>query len=139
MVHERHISSGVLLLVGGALPGLPGLPSAPGRFGPGKSANLFGFDRRKSTNTRMGHAKVPHPGVDLILVHMAAPARSLASAVHLDSCQVRHRTSTYDVVRTPYDIVRQTYDVVLNIVHTISYVRYYILYCTYDIVRLSTS
>ncbi len=52
---------------------------APGRFGPGKSANLFGFDHRKPTNTRLGPAKVPQPGVDLI--HMAAPARSLASAV----------------------------------------------------------
>ena len=79
MVYERHISSGGLLLVGGTLPGLPGLPSAPGRFGPGTYANLFGFDHRKSTNTRLGPAKVPHPGVDLI--HMAAPARSLASAV----------------------------------------------------------
>ena len=79
MVYERHISSGGLLLVGGTLPGLPGLPSAPGRFGPGTSANLFGFDHRKSTNTRLGPAKVPQPGVDLI--HMAAPARSLAGAV----------------------------------------------------------
>ena len=79
MVYERHISSGGLLLVGGTLPGLPGLRSAPGRFGPGTSANLFGFDHRKSTNTRLGPAKVPQPGVDLI--HMAAPARSLARAV----------------------------------------------------------
>ena len=79
MVYECHISSAGLLLVGGALPGLPGLPSAPGRFGPGKSANLFGFDHRKFTNTRLGPAKVPQPGVDLI--HMAAPARSLARAV----------------------------------------------------------
>ena len=46
MVYERHISSGGLLLFGGTLPGLPGLPSAPGRssFGPGTSANIFGFD-----------------------------------------------------------------------------------------------
>jgi hypothetical protein len=58
---------------------------------------------------------------------------------HLDSCQVRHCTSTYDVVRTSYDIVRQTYEVVFNIARTISYVQYYIRYCTYDIVRLSTS
>ena len=79
MVYERHISSGGLLLVSGTLPGLPGLPSAPGRFGPGTSANLFGFDHRKSTNTRLGPAKVPQPGVDLI--HMATPARSLARAV----------------------------------------------------------
>jgi hypothetical protein len=79
MVYERHISWGGLLLLGGTLPGLPGLPSAPGRFGPGTSANLFGFDHRKSTNTRLGPAKVPQPGVDLI--HMAAPARSLARAV----------------------------------------------------------
>ena len=43
MVYERQISSGGLLLFGGALPGLPGLPRAPGRFGPGTSANLFGL------------------------------------------------------------------------------------------------
>ena len=53
-----------LLLVGGALPGLPGLPSAPGRFGPGIPADIFGFGDRKSTNTRMGPAKVPQPGVE---------------------------------------------------------------------------
>ena len=58
---------------------------------------------------------------------------------HLDSCQVRRRTSTYDVVRTPYDIVRQTYDVGFNIARTTSYVRYYIRYCTYDIVCFSKS
>ena len=73
----------------------------------------------------------------------AVPARASCygpiSHRHLDSCQVRHRTSTYDVVRTPYDIVRHTYDVGFNIARTISYVRYYIRYCTYDIVRLSTS
>ena len=40
---------------------------------------------------------------------------------HFDSCQVLHRTSTYDVVRNTYNIVRQTYVVVLNIVRTISY------------------
>ena len=78
-----------------------------------------------------------HCGVQTIWQGRGSSGRS--SERHLDSCQVRHRTSTYDVVRTPYDIVRQTYDVVLNIVHTISYVRYYIRYCTYDIVRLSTS
>ncbi len=66
-------------VVGGTLPGLPGPPSAPGRFGTGTSVNLFGFDHRKSTDTRLGTAKVPQPGVDLI--HMAAPARSLASTV----------------------------------------------------------
>ena len=79
MVYERHISSGGLLLFGSTLPGLQGLPSAPGRLRPGTSANLFGFDHRKSTNTRLGPAKVPQPGVDLI--RMAAPARSLACAV----------------------------------------------------------
>ena len=92
MVYERHISSGGLLLVGGTLPGLPGLPSAPGRFGPGTSANLFGFDHRKSTNTRLGPAKVPQPGVDLI-VHMAAPVRDpwLAPSAHpnLKACFCR--------------------------------------------------
>ncbi len=81
MIYECHISSAGLLLVGGPHPGLPGLSSAPGRFGPGTSANLFGFDHRKSTNTRLGPAnlKVPQPGV--YLIHMAAPARSLARAV----------------------------------------------------------
>ena len=79
MVCERHISSGGLLLVGSTLPGLPGLPCAPGRFGPGTSANIFGFDHWKSTNSRLGPAKVPQPGVDLI--DMAAPALSLARAV----------------------------------------------------------
>ena len=79
MVYERHVSSGGLLLFGGTLPGLPGLPCAPGRFGPGTSANIFGFDHWKSTNTRLGPAKVPQPGVDL--VHMAASARALARAV----------------------------------------------------------
>ncbi len=71
--------------------------------------------------------------------HRNLSERSLSQplAGHLDSCQVRHRTSTYDVVRTPYDIVRQTYDVGFNIVRTISYVRYYIRYFTYDIVCLS--
>ncbi len=64
--------------------------------------------------------------------------------IHLDSCQVRHDTSTYNVVRTTYDIVRKTNDVVLNIVRTYivrtkSYIRCYIRHWTYDIVRLSTS
>ena len=39
-----------------------------GRFGPGTSANLLGFDHQKSTNTRLGPAKVPQPGVDLVNV-----------------------------------------------------------------------
>jgi hypothetical protein len=42
-------------------------------------ADLFGFGDRKTTNTRLEPAIVPQPGVDLI--HMAAPARSLARAV----------------------------------------------------------
>ncbi len=58
---------------------------------------------------------------------------------HLDSCQVRHRTSTYDVVCYTYDIVRQTYHVVLNMVHTTSYKRCWVRHWTYDIARLSIS
>jgi hypothetical protein len=74
----------------------------------------------------------------------------IGSGKHLDSCQVRHRTSTYDVVRTPYDIVCQTYDVgfqyrtydiVRTMLHTILHVRHrtfvHIVGATYDIVRLT--
>ena len=57
---------------------------------------------------------------------------------HLDSCQVRYRTSTYDIVRSTYDIVRRTYDVVLNIVRTISYVRCYLRHRTYQWIRCRT-
>ena len=52
--------------------GLPGLPSAPGRSRPGLSADPLGFGDRKATNSRLGPAKVPQPGVDLI--YMAAAA-----------------------------------------------------------------
>jgi hypothetical protein len=88
MLYERHISSGGLLLVGSTLPGLPGLPSALGRFGPGTSVNLFGFDHRKSTNTRLGPAKVPQPGVDLI--QMAAPERHLLAPSALPGSRHQH-------------------------------------------------
>ncbi len=54
------------------LSGLPGLTSAPGRFRPGLSADPVGFGDREATNSRLGPAKVPQPGVDLI--DMAAPA-----------------------------------------------------------------
>ena len=101
MVYERHISSGGLLLVGGVLQGLPGLPSALGRFRPGTSANLFGFDHRKSTNTRLGSAKVPHPGVDLI--HMAAPARSLASAVSTPRAEFEGRLLSRSILASVWN------------------------------------
>jgi hypothetical protein len=55
-----------------AASGLFGLPSAPGRFRPGVSANLIGLGDRKATHSRLGPAKVPQPGADLI--NMAAPA-----------------------------------------------------------------
>ena len=45
-------------------------------FRPGLSAHHFGFGDQKATNSRLGPAKVPQPGVDLI--DMAAPARFLA-------------------------------------------------------------
>ncbi len=57
------------------LPGIFGLPSAPGRFSPGHFANPLGLGDRKATHSRLGPAKVPQPGVDLI--NMAAPASSL--------------------------------------------------------------
>jgi hypothetical protein len=71
-----HISSAGLFLFSWPLPGIFGLPSAPGRFRPGLSANPFDLgDRnlvRKAAHSRLGPAKVPQPGVDLI--NMAAPA-----------------------------------------------------------------
>jgi hypothetical protein len=48
-----------------------------GRFRPGLYANPSGLGDRKATHSRLGPAKVPQPGVDII--NMAAPARSLAS------------------------------------------------------------
>jgi hypothetical protein len=48
------------------------LPSAQGRFRPGLSAKPFGLGDRKATHSRLGTAKVPQPGVDLM--NMAAPA-----------------------------------------------------------------
>ncbi len=60
----------------GPVSGLPGVPSALGRFRPGLSADHFGFGDRKATNSRLGPAKVPQPGVDdtVDLIDMAAPA-----------------------------------------------------------------
>jgi hypothetical protein len=70
------ISSGAvaagLFLFSTQLPDIFGLPSAPGRFKLGHSANPFGLGDRKATHSRLGPAKVPQPGVDLI--NMAAPA-----------------------------------------------------------------
>ena len=53
-----------------------GFCTAPGRFRPGLSAHPFGFCDRKPADSRLGPAKVPQPGVDL--VYVTAPARSLA-------------------------------------------------------------
>ncbi len=48
------------------LPGIFGLSSAPGCFRPGISANPFGLGDCKANHSRLGPAKVPQPGVDLI-------------------------------------------------------------------------
>jgi hypothetical protein len=72
-VYACHdISSAGLFLFSWLLPGISGLLSAPGRFRPGLSANPFGLGDQKATHSRLGPAKVPQPGVDLI--NMAAPA-----------------------------------------------------------------
>ena len=73
-VYACHISSAGLFLFSWPLLGIFGLqvPSAPGRFRPGLSVNPFGLGDRKATHSRLGPAKVPQPGVDLI--NMAAPA-----------------------------------------------------------------
>ena len=77
-VYAWHISSVAAGVAAGLfpfstpLPGIFGLPSAPGRFRLGYSANPFGLGDRKATHSRLGPAKVPQPGVDLI--NMAAPA-----------------------------------------------------------------
>ena len=71
-VYACHISSAGLFLFSWLLLGISGLPSAPGRFGPGLSANPFGLGDRlgQATHSRLGPAKVPQLGVDLI--NMAA-------------------------------------------------------------------
>ena len=77
-VYAWHISSvaaGVaagLFLFSTLLPGIFGLPSAPGRFRLGNSANPFGLGDRlgQAPHSRLGPAKVPQLGVDLI--NMAA-------------------------------------------------------------------
>jgi hypothetical protein len=73
-VYACHISSAGHFLFNWPLPGISGLLSAPDRFRPGLSANTFGLgDRLGSANhSRLGPAKVPQPGVDLI--NMAVPA-----------------------------------------------------------------
>ena len=75
-VYACHISSaGVaagLFPFSSPLPGISGLPTAPGCFRLGLSANLVGLGDRKATHSRLGLAKVPQPGGDLI--NMAAPA-----------------------------------------------------------------
>ncbi len=72
-VYARHIP-GIYLsyLIYSHSVGLPGLPRAPGCLGPAPSADPFSFGHRKSSNSRLGSAKVPQPVVDLI--YMAAPA-----------------------------------------------------------------
>ncbi len=69
-VYTCHISSAGFFLFSWLLPGISGLPSAPGRFRTGLSANPFDLGDRKATHSRLGPAKVPQPGVDLI--NMAA-------------------------------------------------------------------
>jgi hypothetical protein len=59
--------------------GLPGLPSAPGCLRPGLSTDPFRLGHWKSSNSRLGPAKVPHPVINLI--DMAAPAWCRALAV----------------------------------------------------------
>ncbi len=73
---------------------------------------------------------------------------TVQNRLHLDSCQVRHRTSTYDVVRTwhtrhPTSDVRcriqhRTYDIVRTMLHTTLNIRrrtfVNIVGATYDIV-----
>ena len=59
--------------------GLPGLPSAPGCLRPGLSTDQFRLGHWKSSNSRLGPAKVPHPVINLI--DMAAPAWCRALAV----------------------------------------------------------
>ncbi len=56
------------------LPVISGLPTALCRFRLGLFANQFGLGDRKATpdHSRLGSAKVPQPGVDLIHIMMAA-------------------------------------------------------------------
>ncbi len=71
-VYACHISSAGLFLFSWQLPGIFGLPSAPGRFRRGLTANPFGLGVLKATHSRLGPAKGPQPGADLI--NMASPA-----------------------------------------------------------------
>ncbi len=73
--HIYSVAAGVasgLVTFSSPLPVISGLPTALGRFRLGLFANPFGLGDRKATHSRLGSAKVPQPGVDLI--HMAAPA-----------------------------------------------------------------
>ena len=79
-VYTRHIPSIYMsYLFCCHLAGLPGLPSAPGCLWPGLSADPFRFGYWKSSDSRLGPAKVPQPVVGLI--YMAAPAWCRALAV----------------------------------------------------------
>ncbi len=75
-VYAWHISSaGVaagLFLFSSPLPDISGLPTAQGRFRLELCANQIGLGDRQATHSRLGPAKGPQPGVDLI--NMAAPA-----------------------------------------------------------------
>ncbi len=51
--------------------GRPGLPSAPGCFRLGLSAHCFYICDQKTSNSRLGAAKIPQQGIDLI--NMAPP------------------------------------------------------------------
>ncbi len=73
--HISSVTAGVaagLFPFSSLLPVMSGLPTAPGRLRFGLCANPFGLGYRKATHSRLGPAKVPQPGVDLI--NMAAPA-----------------------------------------------------------------
>ena len=74
-VYTCHISSAVRFLA----VRVPAAHRAESACRSGRLEDPFGFCDRKPCNSRLGSAKVPQPGVDL--VNMAAPARSLAWSV----------------------------------------------------------
>ena len=66
-------------LISCTLPGLAGHDSALGRIRIGLDVDPLNFSDRKPSNSRLGPAKVPPPGV--ALVNMTAPAGSLPLTV----------------------------------------------------------
>jgi hypothetical protein len=54
-------------------------PSSLGSLGPGLLADLFSLGHREPAHARLGAAKIPQPGVDL--VYMAAPPRGRACTI----------------------------------------------------------